>query len=105
MHIHALKKEKQGYTQLFNIGFTIKGCMLYVGPNTKNKKKVFCKFIYQHWDNGQWTLEISPIVNANVLKKREKAYTMWFGLWPSGQWGTCYILAQIQRRRKSSFVI
>ena len=47
MHIHALNKEKQGYTQLFNIGFTIEGGMLYVGPNTNNKKKMFYKFIYQ----------------------------------------------------------
>ena len=42
LHIHALKKNKS-YTWLFNnIGFTIKGDIFYVGPNTKNKKKMFC---------------------------------------------------------------
>ena len=36
-----------------------------------------------------------------MIKKRKKdktAYTRMFGLWPSGQGGTSYIFAQIQRR-------
>ena len=40
----------------------------------------------------------------HIFFKGEQAYTRLFGLWPSGQGGTCYILAQIQRRRKSFFV-
>ena len=30
------------------------------------------RIVYQQCDNGQWTLEISPIVNAHVFKKEKK---------------------------------
>ena len=43
MQSHALKKNKQGYTRLFNnIDLTIKGGHATWCPNTKNKIKMFC---------------------------------------------------------------
>ena len=44
-------------------------------------------------------------MNAHVFFKGEQAYTRLFGLWPSGQGGTCYILAQIKRNIKKGFLL
>ena len=92
------KGNKATHSYLITLAFQSRGDMLYVGPNTKKKNKVVL-LIYQQWDSGQWTLEISPIVNANAYVKGEQPYIRLFGHWPSGQGGTCFKLAQIQRWR------
>ena len=74
-----------------------RGDMLYVGRNTKNRKN-FLLLIYLP-TVGQWTIEISPIVNAYFFFKKNKPTQGYLvcGLVVRG--GTCYILAQIQRKR------
>ena len=65
MHIHALKKKKKKDTHgyLITLAFKSRGDMIYVGHNAK----LFCEFIYEEWDYGQWTLKILPIFNAHVF--------------------------------------
>ena len=49
MQSHTLKKKinKATHGYLITLALQSRGDMLYVGPITKNKKKMFCEFIYQ----------------------------------------------------------
>ena len=56
------------------MAFQPRGDMPYVGTYTnENKKNLFCYFIYQHWDNGYWTLEVLKMVNAHSFDKKNKS--------------------------------
>ena len=78
--------------------------MLYVDPNTKKNKSCFANLFTnsETMDNGHW--KCHQYWMLMLCLKGEQAYTMLFSLLPSGQGGTCYIFAQIQRK-KNFFVV
>ena len=50
----------------------------------------------------QWIMDTASFKNSECtfFWKGKEAYTRLFGLWPSGESGTCYIFVKIQLRRK-----
>ena len=81
------KRNKATHSYLITLALQSRGDLLYVGPNTKNKKKMSCLSIYKQWDNEQGTPKVSPILNAHAFKKGKQAYSWLFGLWPFDQGG------------------
>ena len=71
-------------------------------PNPK-KDKVVLK-IYSP-TLRQWIMDTGSFTNSECtfFFKGKQAYTRLSGLWPSSQGGTCYLFAQIKRRRKYLF--
>ena len=63
--------------------------MLYVGPNKKEKKKNVL-LIYLP-TLRQWIMDTGSFTNSEwtFFWKGKQAYLRVFGLWPSGQKGTC----------------
>ena len=82
------------------MAFQPRGDMPYVGPNTKKKKEIVLLIYLPAL--RQWIMDTGSFTNSDCtfFWKGKQAYTGLFGLWPSGQGGTCYIFAQIQIRRK-----
>ena len=85
-----------------NIGFPTKGGHAKCWHIYKENEKVF--FLFYLSRLRQWILDTRSFTKSTFFWKVKHVCTRLFGLWPSGQGGTCYIFAQIQMRRKCFFL-
>ena len=88
-----------------NFGFPTKGAHSICWHICKEKEKVVLLCYLPRW--RRWILDTGSftISECTLLWKGKQVYTWLFGLWPSGQGGTCYIFAQILMKRKFLFLI